>query len=135
MDPFPIPPPPPKNRRLEADFYFRVGVYTFITLRATLETNPFTQSSLAAMVVTLLREEASRLACHLHAYCLMPDHLHDLISPAQEGVSVLRFTDRFKGKSTHYSWKVGWQGRLWQPRSYDHILRGRRIGCRWRSTS
>ncbi|MBI3465874.1 MAG: hypothetical protein HY000_22895 [Planctomycetes bacterium] len=31
--------------------------------------------------------------------------------------------DRFKGKSTNKSWTLGHRGRLWQPRSYDHVLR------------
>jgi putative transposase len=53
----------------------------------------------------------------------MPDHLHFLISPNQDGLSVLTFTNQFKGKTTNHSWGLGWQGKLWQPRFYDHIVR------------
>jgi putative transposase len=53
----------------------------------------------------------------------MPDHLHFLISPRQEGISVLTFTDQYKGKATNRSWTVGWTGKLWQPRYFDHIVR------------
>jgi REP element-mobilizing transposase RayT len=40
-----------------------------------------------------------------------------------DGVSVLRFTDQYKGKATNRSWTAGWRGKLWQPRYYDHIVR------------
>jgi putative transposase len=53
----------------------------------------------------------------------MPDHLHFLVSPRQDGISVLTFTDQLKGKATNRSWKAGWQGKLWQPRYYDHVIR------------
>ena len=53
----------------------------------------------------------------------MPDHLHFLPSPRADGISVLTFTNQYKGKATNRSWAVGWQGKLWQPRYYDHIVR------------
>jgi REP element-mobilizing transposase RayT len=53
----------------------------------------------------------------------MPNHLHFLISPAKDGVSILDFTHQYKGKTTNLSWKLGWKGILWQPRFYDHIVR------------
>ena len=53
----------------------------------------------------------------------MPDHIRFLISPQVDGISVLTFTYQFKGKTTNLSWDMGWQGRLWQPRFYDHIVR------------
>ena len=38
-------------------------------------------------------------------------------------ISTLKFTDRYKGKTTNQSWTFGWRGKLWQPRYYDHIVR------------
>jgi len=35
----------------------------------------------------------------------------------------LTFTHQFKGKATNLSCDFGWQGKLWQPRYYDHIVR------------
>ncbi|HJW89378.1 MAG TPA: transposase [Anaerolineales bacterium] len=77
------------------------------------------------MVVSTLEAEQNRLNCRVYTYCLMPDHLHFLVSPVDDGSSVLRFTDQFKGKTTNFSWKLGWKGKLWQPRSYDHVVRDR----------
>jgi REP element-mobilizing transposase RayT len=75
------------------------------------------------MIIETLRQEQDRIACCVYTYCLMPDHLHYLISSCREGVSVLAFTDQFKGKTTNLSWKLGWHHKLWQPRYYDHIIR------------
>jgi putative transposase len=75
------------------------------------------------LVLDVLREEEQRQNCAVFTYCLMPDHLHFLVSPRQDGVSVLKFTDQYKGKTTNRSWTAGWQGKLWQPRYFDHIVR------------
>ena len=53
----------------------------------------------------------------------MPDPIHFLTSPKNDGLSVLTFTNRYKGKTTNRSWKLGWRGKLWQQRYYDHIVR------------
>jgi REP element-mobilizing transposase RayT len=53
----------------------------------------------------------------------MPDHLHALSRPRAVGRDVFTLFDQFKGKSTNSSWRFEWQGRLWQPRSFDHVLR------------
>jgi putative transposase len=75
------------------------------------------------MAIDTLQDMQTRLTCQVHAYCLMPDHLHFLISPKEDGISVLKFTDQYKGKTTHLGWALGWKGKLWQPRYYDHIVR------------
>lgn len=112
----------PHPIRLDPNLYSLPGVYTFITIRAFEHARPFLDDALAEMVVNTLLLEQDRLAFRISAYCLMPDHLHYLITPNNEGCSVLRCTDQFKGKTTHLSWGLGWKNKLWQPRYYDHIL-------------
>ena len=56
-------------------------------------------------------------------YCLMPDHLHLLLTPGENQASVPKFMQIFKGKTTHIFWKCGFKGRLWQKSYYDHIMR------------
>ncbi|HKZ82397.1 MAG TPA: transposase [Anaerolineae bacterium] len=114
---------PPRNQRLDPELYRQVGRITFITIRAYLHAAPFVNESINQMIVDTLREEQERQHCAVYTYCLMPDHLHYLVGPVQEGVSVLVFSDQFKGKTTNRSWQHGWRGKLWQPRSYDHIVR------------
>jgi putative transposase len=121
--PWTKPYQPPANQRLDSAFYTDPNRVVFITIRAYQNSMPFNTSELNAAIIDCLKAEQTRNRCYIFTYCLMPDHLHYLISPAAEGVSVLTFTDQFKGKTTNLSWKHGWHGKLWQPRSYDHIVR------------
>jgi putative transposase len=118
-----MPFSPPKNQRLDPELYHQAGIITFITIRAYLNQTPFINDTLNQMIVETLRIEQNRLNCVVYTYCLMPNHLHYLISPMFDGNSVLTFTDQFKGKTTNLSWKHGWHGKLWQPRYFDHIVR------------
>jgi putative transposase len=114
---------PPRNRRLPVQAYRGAQHPCFITLRAYRRQAPFTRSELSDEIVDTLLAERHRSHCDLYAYCLMPDHLHLVAAPRVEGASVLAFVDRFKGISTRRSWQFGIRGKLWQPRSYDHVLR------------
>lgn len=114
---------PPKNQRLDPDLYRQAGQITFITIRAYRSACPFVTAEFNQMIIDTLIEEQERSGFSIYTYCLMPDHLHYLISPGVEGASVLVFTNQFKGKTTNRSWKLGRSGKLWQPRSYDHIVR------------
>ena len=114
---------PPRNRRLDPELYTCANRIYFMTIRAYRNRSPFRTEALARLALDLLREEQERLGCAVFTYCLMPDHLHFLIAPLRDGVSVVNFTHQYKGKTTNQSWTVGWQGKLWQPRFYDHIVR------------
>ena len=114
---------PPKNPRLDRELYARAGQVGFFTLAGYGKTVPFTAPELNDAVVAVLLAERDRMRIDLYAYCLMPDHLHILVSPREDGSCMLTFVDRFKGKSTNVSWEHGWQGKLWQKRSYDHLVR------------
>jgi len=94
-----------------------------MTVRAYRNKSPFIRADLNERVLQVLREEQTRQSCRVFTYCLMSDHLHFLASPNQDGISILMFTNQYKGKATNASWTVGWQGKLWQPRYFDHIVR------------
>lgn len=114
---------PIKNQRLEPiEYTFAWRVY-FVTIRAFMDNVPFRRAELNDAMIELLRTEQERQHCNVYTYCLMPDHLHFLVSPRIDGISVLTFTDQYKGKATNTSWKFGWRGKLWQPRYFDHIVR------------
>jgi len=115
---------PPKNQRLDPELYRVANCVYFITVRAYHNLSPFVRDDLNQIVLDVLREEGERQNCAVFTFCLMPDHLHFLASPRQNGISILTFTDQFKGKTTNCSWSVGWLGKLWQPRYFDHIVRG-----------
>lgn len=115
---------PRRNERLDdPKVYSDPGSLGFFTIRAYQNQQPFLQPAISATVVRTLTEDRLRLGMLMLVYCLMPDHLHLLLTPRKPGASMLTFVHQFKGKCTNASWKVGWSGKLWQPRSYDHILR------------
>ena len=114
---------PPQNQRLDPVLYAATNQVYFITIRAYRSQSPFVRPDLNRLVLDILVEEQRRQNCAVFTYCLMPDHLHFLTSPRQDGISVLTFTDQFKGKATNRSWKAGWTGKLWQARYYDHVVR------------
>jgi putative transposase len=53
----------------------------------------------------------------------MPDHLHLLLELPGSGLSLSAWIGSFKSLSTREAWGLGFRGRLWQSRFYDHILR------------
>ena len=57
----------------------------------------------------------------MHAYCLMPDHLHFLVS-VEDGVSLQEFVRNFK-QTSGYELKRRLGEEAWQISYYDHILR------------
>jgi putative transposase len=58
----------------------------------------------------------------LHAYCLMPDHLHFISEGHTEACDLIKFVNQFK-QSTSYEFTHQNPKPLWQKRYYDHILR------------
>ena len=65
----------------------------------------------------------------LRVAAVMPDHVHMIFTPlvdqqAMEVGSLVKIMDAIKGASAHKVNKVlGRKGRLWQPESFDHVLR------------
>lgn len=114
---------PANNQRLDLELYQQANRITFITIKAYLYHSPFVKDGLNRMIVDSLREEQERQNCSVFTYCLMPDHLHYLVAPNVDGISSLKFTDQFKGKTTNRGWSLDWNGKLWQPRSFDHVVR------------
>jgi REP-associated tyrosine transposase len=53
----------------------------------------------------------------------MPNHLHVVVTPVLSGASSLTFIDRFKGWSSREIRRASPREKIWQPRSYDHLLR------------
>ncbi len=111
------------RKRLPAPLYASPNTIWFVTTRAYLFQTPFIKKQINRMVIDILHETGTTYFCNIYVYCLMPDHLHLLLSTKKEGHSVLKFIERFKGKTTNKSWTVGWRGALWQPGFYDRALR------------
>jgi len=110
-----------KNPRLK-DFDYSMPYAYFVTICTKNKSNYFTEESFNKKIIECLISEKNRNNISVYVYCLMPNHLHLLISPDNFGISISKFIGGFKSKSTRLGWKKGIK-KLWQDRFYDHILR------------
>ena len=112
-----------KNIRLPSSHYRGRRIY-FVTLcfhnRRRFGANP----RVAHWVLQKLQKHAAICEFYVHAYCIMPDHVHVLAAAATESSNLIKFVESFKQETA-----VGFSSRthrqLWQFKYYDHILRGR----------
>ena len=111
-----------KSTRLQGFDYSTHYPYHVI-IRTDSNKKPFHENHLAMMVCDSLQKVVVDVNAYLASYCLMPDHLHLLLSPDVSGLTIGEIIGKFKGITTNFSWKLGWSGRLWQKRFYDHVLR------------
>jgi len=82
----------------------------------------FRSEALANWFVDLLRSETTEFSFSVHAYCVMPDHVHLLLEGLQPSCDLVQFVKMLKQKSGFaHSKNTG--ERLWQRFFYDHILR------------
>ena len=115
--------PLPRNRRLDAAIYRNPGQTCFFTLRTAGGRAPFGDPRYAGIAVKCLLGQRAKSCCQLDVYCIMPDHIHLAVTPIKEGMSSLLYVERFKGWSSRLIHDGGWEGGLWQARSYDRVPR------------
>jgi putative transposase len=111
-----------KNIRLPADQYRGQKSY-FVTACFDRRRPYGTRPAVSRWLIGMLREHAAAGGFLIHAYCLMPDHLHFLSEGINQHCDLLNFVASFK-KETGFQFEGREKKRLWQPKFYDHILRG-----------
>jgi len=110
-----------KKIRLPSSRYTGKQIY-FVTLCGEDRRPIFTNESLGHWLVTELLKSAAEQSFAVHAYCVMPDHVHLLIEGIIETCDVVRFISSFKQQTGFYCKKKTSHG-LWQSSYYDYILR------------
>jgi REP-associated tyrosine transposase len=108
------------SQRLPSEDYFGpLGAHVIIVTR---ERRPlFEDNELASVCIAALQKTASTHEVLLHAYCLMPDHVHLLIE-ILERISLEKVIHHFKTTSG-FAIKQITGLPAWQTSYYDHILR------------
>jgi REP element-mobilizing transposase RayT len=106
-----------KNIRLPAENHLGQRFY-FVTLcfenRRPLGNNP----RIANWLIARLRTHAAQCEFYVHAYCVMPDHLHVLAAGAAETSNLMKLVEAFKqDTATDFERRSGC--RLWQFKYYD----------------
>jgi REP element-mobilizing transposase RayT len=93
---------------------------------ATLDRWALPEAARALVARHCLREHGHRV--HLHGFVVMPDHVHLAFTPLVDDVgrpySLAEIMQAIKGASAHAINKcLGRKGSVWQPESFDHLLR------------
>src|SRR5579862_8312762 len=110
-----------KNIRLPAENYRGRKLY-FLTL-CFYQRRPYSSNQrLAKWLIFSLRKYAALCDFSIHAYCLMPDHLHALAEGMNEQSNFTKFVESFK-QATAIVFATNSSRQLWQRKYYDRILR------------
>jgi putative transposase len=110
-----------KNIRLPLDRYVGTGWF-FLTFCCEHRRKVFLDPTHAKWFLDNLRTEVLAHTLAIHAYCVMPDHVH-LLSQGLTPISdLLQFLTALK-KKTGFAYKRETKQQLWQKKSYDHALR------------
>jgi REP-associated tyrosine transposase len=75
----------------------------------------------ARLVLDRLLESAASCSFLLHAFCLMPDHLHILAEGVHDCCDLLEFIRLFKQR-TAFQFRKSHRRSLWEMSYHDHIL-------------
>jgi putative transposase len=99
----------------------RLNEYSYFVSTQTEDRKPFFRHDrLARLMIATLRHYADT-EYSLHAYVIMPDHLHLLITPSN---SLERSIQMIKGGfSFRARREFGWKGGIWQEGFTDHRIR------------
>jgi putative transposase len=108
--------------RLDRSLYAIPFQIIAITIGTQHRRAVFDQASLVEDCIQELRSATSARDIHVLVYCFMPDHLHLLLQPRTD-TDLIEFVQRYKSWTTRLAWEHGKEGKVWQPRFYDHILR------------
>ncbi|MBI4166097.1 MAG: transposase [Acidobacteria bacterium] len=110
-----------KNIRLPRTAYLGRHWY-FLTTGTEGRTPILNKVDLVQELLAILADRAVAARSGIQAYCFMPDHLHLLVSGTEDNSDCMAFINSFKQKSG-FAFKQRNRKRLWQHKSYDHILR------------
>jgi len=110
-----------KNVRLPPEYYRGRHIH-FVTICCDHRKPYLRQTNTAQSVLDVLKQSAANHSFQLHAFCIMPDHLHLLAQGTEptcdlrEFIRVLKLRSAFLFKKSHGA-------RLWEMSYYDHTLR------------
>ena len=110
-----------KPTRLAAANYLGQQAY-FVTICCDLRRQHLADCGVAGRAAVLLHECAVRQGFQVHAYCLMPDHLHLLMEGMTPQSNLREFIRIFKLR-TALEFRQSHHLPLWEMSYHDHILR------------
>lgn len=107
--------------RLDLSVYERPGSVALRTTCCRDRRRLFEDPALASALVEVIREVDGGLR-RIHAWCVMPDHLHLVASCGEAGGSLVGLMRSVKGRFSARARRLGVE-RVWQATFHDHLLR------------
>ena len=114
--------PDRKRIRLDHSVYETSGQYFSITINTHNKLKLFDNAGVACLVVKLIQGSYLSQVAELSVFCLMPNHLHLLISPVSRSlVDVVQLWKSYSAKILNH--ELHRHGSVWQRSFFDHALR------------
>lgn len=113
--------------RLSADIYADPATAYFVTACTCAGQPLFGDAAMATEVVDTLTWLRATRRCQIYAYCVMPNHIHLLLTIAH-GDSLSECMRVFKKVSEIRLRGMGVEPRVWQRRFFDRVLREKDSG-------
>ena len=110
-----------KSVRLPAANYVGCNIY-FLTVCCDCRRPYLSDPAIGTLVRRALLQSASSHSFTIHAFCLMPDHIHFLAEGTHSTSDALEFARYFKQRTAFFH-KQRAQRVLWEFGYHDHILR------------
>jgi putative transposase len=111
-----------KKIRLDPEVYADTGNACSITIATASKRTVFAYAKLANAAVTILKDHSQKTGVPIYAYCIMPDHVHLLLSASSQ-CGIVAFVGQYKSLVQRSAWGLGIDGLFWQKRFWDHFLR------------
>jgi REP element-mobilizing transposase RayT len=111
-----------KRTRLSDESYAEPNAICSVTIAVKGRQTVFANPEIATGTVAVLRSLAAARGVRIYAFCIMPDHVHLIMSPSTD-CSVIAFVGQLKNLILRMSWNYGVSGSFWQKGFWDHFLR------------
>ena len=107
------------------------GVAAHITQRGHNGADCFTRDSDYLIYLLHLRELSEKHGCAVHAYCLMTNHVHLLLTPSTETACTNLMRDLGQRYVQYFNRRYDRIGTLWQGRYWANVVESTRylLGC------
>lgn len=107
------------------------GIAAHVTQRGHNGADCFRSESDYLLYLLHLRELAAKHCCDVHAYCLMTNHVHILLTPSSQEACTHLMRDLGQRYVQYFNRKYGRIGTLWQGRYWANIAQSARyvLGC------
>ncbi len=112
---------PRKHPRLGDAYYIGRRRY-FVTICTFHRAGYFARADTAAWMVRFMQRTAAGQRFLLHAWCVMPDHVHILLEGTQRDCELRAFVSELKKRAAR-AFESRFQRTLWQNYFYDHVVR------------